>query len=94
MGNKYYILIIGLGHNLEYPHCLQQKMPMEYICDYKWSKNLLACVKSTKMHATQSSSLVAKFWVLILTPIDEDDVPPNGGLHGLTQTKCTSSSFA
>ncbi len=44
--------------------------------------------------AIQSFSLVVEFWVLILTPIDEDDVPPNGGLHGLTRTKCTSSIFA
>jgi hypothetical protein len=53
-----------------------------------------ACLCKVNKDATQSSSLVTKFWVLILTPIDEDDVPPNGGLHGLTQTKCTSFVFA
>jgi hypothetical protein len=54
----------------------------------------IACLCKVNKDATQSSSLVTKFWVLILTPIDEDDVPPNGRLHGLTQTKCTSFVFA
>jgi hypothetical protein len=34
------------------------------------------------------------FLVFILTPINEDNVPLNGGLNGLTQTKCTSVTFA
>jgi hypothetical protein len=36
--------------------------------------------------------LSAIFLVFILTPIDEDNVPLNGGLNGLTQTKRTSST--
>jgi hypothetical protein len=38
--------------------------------------------------------LFAIFLVFILTPIDEDNVPLNGGLNGLTQTKCTSFTSA
>jgi hypothetical protein len=34
------------------------------------------------------------FFIFILTPIDEDNVPLNGRLNGLTQTKCTSSASA
>jgi hypothetical protein len=50
VGNKYYILIFEQGHQLEHcPHCSQQRKPMEHICNYKWSKTWLACVKATKM---------------------------------------------
>jgi hypothetical protein len=50
VGNKYYILIFEQGHQLEHcPHCSQQRKPMEHICNYKWSKTWLACVKATEM---------------------------------------------
>jgi hypothetical protein len=62
---------------------------MEQLCDYKCSKNL-ACLFKINKDVIQSCSLIREFWVFILTPIDEDDVPLNGGIHGLTQTKCTS----
>jgi hypothetical protein len=34
-GNKWSITIVELDHTLDYFHCLQQKMPMGQICDYK-----------------------------------------------------------
>jgi len=53
-----------------------------------------ACLCKVNKDVIWSSSIVVELWVLILTPIDEDDVPPNGGLHGLIWTKCTSSIYA
>jgi hypothetical protein len=41
-----------------------------------------------------TKNLLTIFFVIILTPIDEDNVPLNVGLNGLTQTKCTSFTFA
>jgi hypothetical protein len=49
----------------------------------------LACLFKVNKDVTQSCSLIKEFCVFILTLVDEDDVSLNGGLHGLTQTKCT-----
>jgi hypothetical protein len=48
-GNKWRITIVEFDHNLDYFHCLRQKMPMGHICDYKQPKSELAYVKSTMM---------------------------------------------
>jgi hypothetical protein len=49
VGNKWSITIVEIDHNLDYFHCLQQKMPMGQIYDYKQPKSKLAYVKSTIM---------------------------------------------
>ncbi len=56
-----------------------------------WIVQNLACLCKVNKGVIWSSSLVVEFWVFILKPLDEDNVPLlYGRLHWLTWTKCTS----